>query len=64
MQIQIFTLANGFQIEVAYRLYIVFTHAETGVNGDITLLNNGQLSAAIYNPKKIEEFKVEWSKVK
>jgi len=57
-------IEGGYQLKIADRVYIIFTHVKTGTNGDVTMLNNGGLSGTIYDPKKTEEFNKLWSELK
>jgi len=54
---------GAYQVEVAYRTFIVFDNADFDIDGDLILKNKGVLSGAIYDPDSIEQFKLEWSKI-
>ena len=59
-----FKIADGYQLELPSRTYIIFTHADFGTGEEASILNGDELSAVIRDPKAIKEFKAEWSKKK
>ena len=59
-----FKIADGYQLELTSRTYIMFTDVHFEAGEGIFLFSRNLPISAIYDPKSIEEFKAEWSKKK
>ena len=63
MKISKFTTSNAYQVEVAYRTYIVFDEVYFEESVALILKSEGVFSGSICDPDATEQFKLEWSKI-